>query len=294
MTYPQYRKALLIAVFFFLPSCALLHSTLTEPVNQDGVAISSIGFVKISRPNDFIQTYLKSDVDAKIESHSSLTIYIEGDGAAWLGRSIPPSNPTPKQSLGAFLASQDPSATLAYLGRPCQYLDAEKLAHCPSKFWTDGRFSEEVIALSNQAIDRLLQKLQILSNSKVLSKKINLVGYSGGGALATLIASSRTDVRCLVTIAAPLDTQAWTQLQQIAPLHSSLNPAAPSKNLLTIKQSHWFGVKDLIVPPASLGNYLANNGSTQTQIQTLSTANHFQPWVEEWPKIMSKTCLKSP
>jgi len=84
-----------------------------------------------------------------------ITIYIEGDGAAWQNRLTPPADPTPFDPLAAQLANQDPSPWLAYLGRPCQYLDADALAHCDPGLWRDARFGSKALILSDEAINRV-------------------------------------------------------------------------------------------------------------------------------------------
>lgn len=49
-----------------------------------------------------------------------LTIYIEGDGLAWLSRARPSDDPTPNHALGLQLALRHPDNAVAYLARPCQ------------------------------------------------------------------------------------------------------------------------------------------------------------------------------
>jgi pimeloyl-ACP methyl ester carboxylesterase len=156
--------------------------------------------------------------------------------------------------------------------------------------WTEGRFSPAAISLGNKAIDALLQRLAPYSTQQQL--QIRLVGYSGGGAYAALLASKRTDVSCLITIAAPLDIEAWSHLQQIAPLRTSLNPASPSQRLPKIDQAHWVGGKDPIVPPQSIGIFLTNNASPNTQVHVLPKANHLEPWASQWPELLQKSCGK--
>ena len=51
-----------------------------------------------------------------------VTIYIEGDGFAWVSRRQPSTNPTPVNPLALRLAATDPSPAVAYLARPCQYV----------------------------------------------------------------------------------------------------------------------------------------------------------------------------
>ncbi len=65
----------------------------------------------------------------------------------------------------------------------------------------------------NVAIDKLKQKYN--------SEKLQLIGYSGGGAVVTLVASQRSDVISLVTIAGNLDHQTWTKHHKVSPLTGS-------------------------------------------------------------------------
>ena len=52
----------------------------------------------------------------------ALTIYLEGDGNAWRTRYSLSSDPTPRTPMVLELAALDPSSSLAYLARPCQYV----------------------------------------------------------------------------------------------------------------------------------------------------------------------------
>ena len=278
-----------IAVCLVMSACAGLGLPSTQPILPDGRLLTQVGFIDISAQDALIRSYLKSPSSAN-QGKLDLTIYIEGDGAAWTMRQFAPSNPTPRHALGAQLASQDRSPLVAYLGRPCQYLESEQLKRCDPSLWTEGRFSPAALSLGNKAIDALLQRLAPYSAHQQL--QIRLVGYSGGGAYAALLASQRTDVSCLITIAAPLDIEAWTRLQQIAPLGTSLNPARPSQRLPKIDQTHWFGGKDPIVPPQSIGVFLTSNPSPNTQIHVLPKANHLEPWASQWSELLQKSCGK--
>jgi pimeloyl-ACP methyl ester carboxylesterase len=112
-----------------------------------------------------------------------------------LPKEFAPTNPTPRYALGAQLANQDPSPLVAYLGRPCQFLDNEQLQFCDPQLWTNGRFSEQALNMGNSAIDLLINEIH--SQQKLSVRSIHLVGYSGGGTYATLLASRRSDVSCL-------------------------------------------------------------------------------------------------
>ena len=223
-----------------------------------------------------------------------LTIYIEGDGAAWRARQIPPSDPSPKNPIAAYLALADPNLLVAYMARPCMYLKEEQLKGCSEMLWTDARFGKEALALSNQALDSVLAKIKnkhLADSSRPLL--INLVGYSGGGVIAALVAAQRSDVACLNTIASPLDIEVWAKLQKVAPLSQSFNPAYPDVRLSRIPQMHWFGAEDKIVPPQALGRY--HNWSPILErdqvIQVIPKFNHRDFWVQEWPTLREKSCL---
>lgn len=278
-----------IAACLVMSGCAGLGSPSTQPILPDGRLLTQAGFIDMSTQDALIRSYLKSPQSAA-QDKMELTIYIEGDGAAWTMRQFAPSNPTPRYALGAQLASQDSSSIVAYLGRPCQFLGPITLERCDASLWTEGRFSPAAISLGNQAIDALLQRLSPHPIHK--QQQIRLVGYSGGGAYAALLASKRTDVSCLITIAAPLDIEVWSRLQQIAPLGASLNPASPSQRLPKIDQTHWFGGKDHIVPPQSIGVFLTNNASPNTQVHVLPKANHLEPWSSQWAQLLQQSCGK--
>jgi pimeloyl-ACP methyl ester carboxylesterase len=213
-----------------------------------------------------------------------MTIYIEGDGAGWFFRTIPPRNPTPHQSLVAAMAAEDQNQLVMYLARPCQFIDVQTIKECDESMWTDGRFSTQVIAMSNQAIDKALRNLPTV--------RLNLVGHSGGGTLATLIAAQRSDVNCLVTMASPLDITAWARALLIAPLTRSQNPAKPNANLQQIRQTHFLGENDRIVTKESIGEY--RNFPRDAEFMTISGFDHRRYWVEQWPLLQTKSCLRHP
>ena len=223
-----------------------------------------------------------------------LTIYIEGDGAAWRARQLPPRDPSPENPIAAYMALTDPNLLVAYMARPCMYLTEDQLKQCSESLWTDARFGKEALALSNQALDSLISTVkskQLADTSRPLL--INLVGYSGGGVIATLLAAQRPDVACLNTLASPLDIEVWAKLQKVAPLSQSFNPAYPDARLGRIPQMHWFGAEDRVVPPQALGRY--RNWSPILErnqvIQLLPKFNHRDYWVEAWPSLREKSCL---
>lgn len=268
----------------------MIHSPPTHPILPNGKSLLEVGYVEHRNLSSFMRLYIKNQTSLSQSggSNQTLTIYIEGDGAPWITKEFAPTNPTPRYALGAQLANQDLSPLVAYLGRPCQYLNDEQLQSCDPQLWTNGRFSERALDMGSQAIDRLLDEIR--SQEKISVKSIRLIGYSGGGAYATLLASRRTDVSCLITVAAPLDINLWTQMHQVAPLSNSLSPARPLPRLLSIAQTHWYGGKDRIVPPPTIGQYLLHNLSKQGQVKVLPDANHLQPWESNWQELLNTSC----
>jgi hypothetical protein len=256
-------------------------STATIPRTQDGQTIDYFGFIAVESDTP-IQAHLKIRASkTQVGIESDLTIYIEGDGAHWLFQMVPPSNPTPRKSLVVSLATQDQSAFILYLAKPCQYVDIAQFKECDPSVWTEGRFSPDVIQLANDVIDKVLIDLP-----KV---RLNLVGHSGGGTLATLLAARRNDVRCLVTLAAPLDIAAWTRSISVGPLRLSNNPADPSIQLKSIRQTHFFGENDSIVKRESIGNY--RNFTNKTDFIVVSDFDHTKAWAEQWSILQKKSCL---
>ncbi|MDO9247040.1 MAG: hypothetical protein Q7U11_11285 [Phenylobacterium sp.] len=167
-----------------------------------------------------------------------LTVVIEGDGNAHDRKGQPSVDPTPRDPLGFRIAQAWPQGPVAWLGRPCQYV---KDPACTPSDWTTGRYSQSAIAASSLAIDDLKRRSR--------ATRLRLVGWSGGGTLAALVAARRTDVAVLVTLAAPLDLAAWADWHGASPLSGSLDPAA-AVIAPGVVQVHVLGRFDQVVPPA--------------------------------------------
>ena len=174
------------------------------------------------------------------EQTGQLVVYIEGDGNAWRRRSEISDDPTPQDPVGLRLALRDPAAGVLYLARPCQFLGKESVDDCPSSLWTTARYSLEVVA----AIDHAITAAKVSPGNR-----IGLVGFSGGGVIATLLAARRPDVDALVTVASPLDTVAWTDHHRVSALELSLNPLESEPPSAQARVIHFHGGRDQTVPP---------------------------------------------
>ena len=211
----------------------------------------------------------------------TLTLYIEGDGFAWASRSRPSFNPTPKQPIGLALALHHPHGNAAYLARPCQYVDLAIEPDCTAATWTRDRFAESVIEASNSAISML--------KTRYGAQALTLVGYSGGGAVAALVAARRQDVQRLVTVAAPLDHAFWTSSLKLSPLTGSLNPADAWPGLKNLPQIHYVGTDDKVLSASVVESYRAHfPDPEQIRIELIHGFDHRCCWVEAWPEILTQ------
>ena len=143
---------LLVLSSLLLVSCAFK----TVPHTAKGQSIESLGFNAIP-VHPVFKAYLRVRPSNDAVMARTLTIYIEGDGASWLFRTIPPRNPTPQHSLVVAMAAADQNQYVLYLARPCQFIDLRMVKECDESLWTDGRFSAQVITLLNQGIDEVLR-----------------------------------------------------------------------------------------------------------------------------------------
>ncbi len=213
----------------------------------------------------------------KESRNKKIHIYIEGDGLAWVTSSRPSDNPTPITPVGLKLFLKDPAPRKIYLARPCQYISS---GACQQKYWTSHRFSKEVIDGYHGVLDRI--------KTEYAPEEFTLFGYSGGGAVAALLAAQRDDVSDLVTIAANLDTDFWTQLHCLTPLTGSLNPADFTQGLEQVRQHHFMGGKDRIVPPSvffSFQDRFFNKKNMDYKI--LNDFHHACCWDRDWESLLN-------
>lgn len=211
--------------------------------------------------------------------HDTLAVYLEGDGFAWLTSTRPSTDPTPLTPVALQLALAQPSGAAAYLARPCQFIATQPA--CSRDYWTDARFAPEVVDSLDQAVDQL--------KARVGARQLILVGYSGGGALALLLAAQRDDVARVITVAGNLDPQAWTTHHRLQPLTRSLNPADQQQVLAGTRQQHLAGGRDRIVPAALVSAFNeAYPPGTPSRVYLLPEHDHSCCWARDWPRLWLK------
>ena len=207
-------------------------------------------------------------------SDARLIVFLEGDGQPWVGGVIPAEDPTTRDPLALKLLMRTPGTT-AYIGRPC-YQDA-RAARCTSDLWTQGRYSPIVVETMRAAIKQTADSLR--------ASEIVLVGYSGGGVLAVLLAERLENVAGVVTVAANLDIDAWTSHHRYLPLTQSLNPAR-SEQSHDWPEVHLTGTRDEVVPSALNASYFER--FPRAQQWKLEQRGHVCCWIDEWESLWPK------
>ena len=195
----------------------------------------------ITPPDSFEYREIQTD-SYKLASWQKITdktapvrIYIEGDGYAFDHRGQPTSNPTPHGTFLREIVFDDPNSNVIYLARPCQYVKDES---CHQKDWTTGRFSQEIVDSTAQAIKNIIKNVS--DESSVI-----LIGYSGGALLSGLVINQNPQipVKKWITLAGVFNHGKWTQNLKLPPLKDSVD----MEKLPTVPQLHLTGNKDKIV-----------------------------------------------
>lgn len=214
------------------------------------------------------------------KADSSVNIYIEGDGLAWLNRHTKSLNPTPPDPLTLRLAAMDKAVNVIYMARPCQYSGWNGGDACPDLYWSQGRTAPEVIQSYIQALDNIKNKYH--------TGGFNLIGYSGGAGVAALLAAARNDILSLKTIAGNTDYAAFTTLHSISPMSASIDPITAAAKLAQLPQIHFIGGNDTIVPAAIFNSWQRASGmGTCIQSITVSDTSHEKGWIEKWPELLN-------
>lgn len=265
-------------------------STLLKPINprQNAMQISTqYGFQKSSiQTQSFILSFFSKPLLKSTQE--PLTIYIEGDGHAWVNRYQISNDPTPHNPLALKLAVLDPSPKVVYLARPCQYTEQDR--YCHPTIWTDERFSEAVIASMNEGVEYLKKKYH--------APKIHLVGFSGGAAVAILIAARRKDIASIRTVAGDLDHEALSAYHKTTPLKGSLNPKSMVHKIAHIPQYHFVGDNDPVVPVFLSETFVCavnaihavhTHKKKRAISMVLKGVTHHEGWEERWPTLLQTT-----
>lgn len=203
--------------------------------------------------------------------NKSLAVYFGGDGSPENSR-----DPTPRNPLTLRLIAVDPGPAV-YIGRPCYHGLAESVG-CSGELWTTGRYSDRIVSSLSGVIRGILIARE--------ETELTLYGYSGGGTLAMLVAARIPEVRRVVTVAANLDTEAWTKYHGHERLLTSLNPVTRIPLPVGVEQRHYVGGRDRIVPAVLLRDIENELGG---KVIILDDFDHLCCWEDRWSEILRAT-----
>lgn len=268
-----------LCLLFFVSACAEFVATGINPMRADAASwAASQGFNAdtIAAGQFSLFSLLR-----KTAASTVLVVYVEGDGAGWPSPFSPPRDPTPRSSILLQLASGDASPAVAYLGRPCQYLSDGERAHCLTRYWSDQRYSRDVLTAMSEAIDHLKQSSD--------ARWLRLVGYSGGGVVAALLATEREDVIDLITVAAPLALSDWTAKRNLTPFDDASDPRQRERSPIFASATHFAGTRDAVVPPSIVKRFVDAQGG---RFLVMEGYDHECCWVESWPILLRRAAIK--
>ena len=271
------KKLLFVFLSFMFMSCSSKIPSIKERTN-DALSLASKSNLEefiINSTNFNIFSLQSQNINCE---NRTLNIYIEGDGLAWISRSQVSQNPTPISQTLLKLLSLDKNICKVYLARPCQYVETSK---CKQEYWTNKRFNKEILESFDEALNSL--------KTKYKNRDFNLIGYSGGGAVSTLLASQRKDIKNLITIAGNLDIEKWVSIHKISKLDGSLNPADFTANLENIKQYHIVGNSDKIVPKEIFLSYFSKFKNKKNIDYIYTDSTHICCFEDSFEEVLKKT-----
>lgn len=209
---------------------------------------------------------------ARQHGGDTVNVYIEGDGVNWQWNRFVKTDPTPSRGLMLEMMGLDRGNTV-YVGRPC-YFGLELDDACRADFWTYARYSEKVV----------MSMAAVITAETQPYTKVVLIGHSGGGALALLLAEHLSKVTAIVTIAGNIDTDAWVQHHGYTPLYRSLNPAGREPLPATIKQLHVVGGQDQNIPLSLVQSWVERQPAAELRV--IPDNSHLCCWKKDWTAIL--------
>lgn len=261
--------AVLLALSLLLAGCADLQTRaddLASPAALTRETVSTDAFV--------LTTYRRLTRPGQ-----PLHVYIEGDGLAWISRNQPSDDPTPLNPLALRLAAADAGPNVVYLSRPCQFTPMQANPRCTVAMWTGRRFAPEVLDSLDQAINYYVRQGS--------DRGVELIGYSGGGALAVLLAARRHDVLSVRSVAGNLDQAEVNRLHGVSQMPASLNAIDVAARVAKIPQWHFSGGEDTTVPPLIAARFAAAAGGTCVHLRIVPGLTHGGDWAAQWPQLLA-------
>ncbi len=278
MKYLFSKKILILAIGLILASC-------------NGYNFKAKFADSQAEKNNFVKKLVKGG-DFWLVTYQKITdpllpfvFYIEGDGKAFLNKYTLSDNPTPSNPI-LYLAILDSRPNVVYMARPCQFFSTTQMQtlnpYCNAHYWTNKRMSQEVITSMNDAI-------KTISGGR---NAIDLIGYSGGGGIAVLIAANNSNVKSIVTINGNLNHNMFNKKHNTPPLIDSLNPINYATKIRNIPQLHLSGGRDTAVPPFIVESFVKASNSYCVHQEIIPDATHQKGWKKVWPYFLSRMPIK--
>jgi len=261
--------------FFYLFSLACITltacNTPSEAFHQYAI---EKGFQSFKVNSSNFQHIIYTNDSSLYSKKKTLHIYLDGDGLPWINHQWIAKDPSARNPMILNLMAMDHTPSIL-LGRPCYYGLHTNL-NCHYRFWTSHRYSPKIVNSLSQALDNWLQKHPQFT-------RLVLIGYSGGGTLATLIAPKIQPWK-LITLSANLDTDTWSKIHHYTPLTGSINPTRQPLLNDAIKQLHISGKKDTNIPTSMTLRYVQKY--TSANILIIENQAHCC-WERHWPNILT-------
>jgi hypothetical protein len=259
--------------FVLLFSVASCRRTFEQLVSETDNLAGAYGFEKvyINSPPFVLASYQKLT-----KLGGSYVFYVEGDGLAFTRNGVS-KNPTPTTNHFLKLAFEDNHDNIVYVARPCQYVSFELSPACrDNKYWTSDRFSRE-------SVDAIYAAM----NGVVNGGQFDIVGFSGGGAIATIISAEHNkQIKSLVTVAGNLDHVAFNDYHHVDHMTGSLNPIDFADKISSVRQLHLCGARDKRVPCLIAEKFNLKVASKNSEVRIISGASHNDGWVSSWKKVV--------
>jgi dienelactone hydrolase len=256
---------------------AALLSACVTPAERFDRRANALGFASIDLQGEAFH-HLAYFAGA-LEGSDTLHVYVEHDGTPWVDLTLPAADPTPRTPIALELMAKDDGPRL-FLGRPCYFATKAESA-CTPLAWTHRRYAPEVVASMIVALRRFLTAHP--------SRRVVLIGYSGGGTLAWLMAARMPETAAVITIAANLDTDEWTRFHAYSSLAGSLNPALMPPLSPRVLQIHYVGSRDRNVPPSVVQSFSRRH--PEARVIEVADFDHECCWIERWPIMLGEMHL---
>jgi dienelactone hydrolase len=256
----------------WVASLTLALSACASPSRRVEQRAADLGFRTITLPGTSFY-HLAYEADGS-SSSATLHVYVEHDGTPWFLNAVVSEDPTPRNPLALELMARDQGPRL-FLGRPC-YFELRHEPGCTPMLWTQRRYSAEVVESMSAALRSFLSTRSF--------RQVVLIGYSGGGTIAWLMAERLPETAAVVTVAANLDIDYWTSIHGYSPLAGSLNPALRAPLSSTIRQLHYVGSRDQNVPPSVVRSFALRH--PEARVVELADFDHKCCWIEQWPQLL--------